>query len=82
MDGSPPGSSVHGILQVRILEWVAISSCRDLPNPGVEAVSCVSCVGSRLILYHCATWKAHLKDRQNANNSASNINKVMSKYLS
>ena len=26
MDYSPPGSSVHGILQARILEWVAISS--------------------------------------------------------
>ena len=26
MDQSPPGSSVHGILQARILEWVAISS--------------------------------------------------------
>ena len=28
MDGSPPGSSVHGILQVRILEWVAMPSSR------------------------------------------------------
>ena len=28
MDWSPPGSSVHGILQARILEWVAISSSR------------------------------------------------------
>ena len=28
MDCSLPGSSVHGILQARILEWVAISSCR------------------------------------------------------
>ena len=28
MDGSPPASSVHGILQARILEWVAISSSR------------------------------------------------------
>ena len=27
MDGSPPGSFVHGILQARILEWVAISFC-------------------------------------------------------
>ena len=27
MDGSPPGPSVHGILQVRTLEWLAISSC-------------------------------------------------------
>ena len=25
IDGSPPGSSVHGILQTRILDWVAIS---------------------------------------------------------
>ena len=35
-DCSPPGSSVHGILQARMLEWVAISSSRDLPNPGIE----------------------------------------------
>ena len=28
MDGSLPGSSVHGILQARILEWVAVPSCR------------------------------------------------------
>ena len=28
VDGSPPGSSVHGISQSRILEWVAISSSR------------------------------------------------------
>ena len=33
-DGSPPGSSVHGILQVRILEWVAISFSGDLPDQG------------------------------------------------
>ena len=29
-------SSVHGILQARILEWVVMSSSRDLPNPGIE----------------------------------------------
>ena len=28
MDRSPPGSSVHGVLQARILEWVAISSSK------------------------------------------------------
>ena len=33
---SPPGSSVHGILQARILEWVAISSPGELPNQGIE----------------------------------------------
>ena len=32
----PPGSSVHGILQARILEWVAMPPPGDLPNPGIE----------------------------------------------
>ena len=36
VDCSPPGSSIHGILQARILEWVAISFSRDLPDPGIE----------------------------------------------
>ena len=39
MDCSPPGSSVHGILQARILEWVAMPSSRDLPDPGIEPES-------------------------------------------
>ena len=34
MDFSPPGSSVHGILQVRILEWVAMPSPGDLLTQG------------------------------------------------
>ena len=36
MDCSLPGSSFLGIFQARILEWVAISFSRDLPNPGIE----------------------------------------------
>ena len=36
MDGNPPDSSVHEILQERILEWVAIPSTGDLPNQGIE----------------------------------------------
>ena len=36
MDGSLPGSSVHGILQARILEWIAIPFSRDLPNMGIK----------------------------------------------
>ena len=39
MDYSSPGSSVHGILQARIVEWVATSSCRDLPHPGNKLTS-------------------------------------------
>ena len=42
MESSPPGFSVHGIVQVRILEWVAISSSRDLPDPVTKLVSPVS----------------------------------------
>ena len=33
---APPGFSVHDILQAGILEWVAIPSSRDLPDPGIE----------------------------------------------
>ena len=36
MDYSPPGSSLHGLLQARILKWVACSSLGDLSNPGIE----------------------------------------------
>ena len=36
MDCSLPGSSIHRIFQPRVLEWVAISFSRDLPNPGIE----------------------------------------------
>ena len=39
MDYSPPGSSVHGILQARILEWVALPSWGDLPDSGIESWS-------------------------------------------
>ena len=39
VDCSPPGSSVHGILQTRILEWIAIPFSRDLPNSGIEPES-------------------------------------------
>ena len=35
-DGSPPGSSVCGILQVRILEWVAISFSRESSQPRIQ----------------------------------------------
>ena len=56
MDYSPPGSSVHGILQARILEWVAISSSRGSSQPRDQMH--VSCTGRR-ILYHWTTWEAH-----------------------
>ena len=36
MDCSLPGSSIHGIFQARVLEWIAFPSPGDLPNPGIE----------------------------------------------
>ena len=44
LDYSLPGSSVHGILQARILEWVAMPSSRDLPDAGTELVFLMSLV--------------------------------------
>ena len=39
LDYSQPGSSVHGIFQTRILEWVAISYSRGLPDPRIKSTS-------------------------------------------
>ena len=45
VDCSPPGSSLHGILQARILEWVAISFSRGSSQPRDRTQ--VSCIASR-----------------------------------
>ena len=62
MDGSLPGSSVHGILQARILEysgvgcqvileWVAVPFSRGSSQPRDQThVSCVSCIAGRFLL--------------------------------
>ena len=55
MDCSPPGSSVHGIFQERILEWVAISFSNGSSWPRDQTR--VSCIG-RWILYHYANREA------------------------
>ena len=60
MDYNLRGSSAHGILQARILEWVAISSSTGSSQPkDWPRVSCISCTGRR-ILYHGASWGAPL----------------------
>ena len=42
MDHSLPGFSVHGILQERVLEWVAMPSSRGSSDPGIEPESLMS----------------------------------------
>jgi hypothetical protein len=66
LDCSPPGSSVHGILQARILEWVAMPSSSGPSQPRDRThISCVSCIGGQII-YHCATWEAIFKEMSHA----------------
>ena len=61
MDCSPPGSSLHGILQSRISEWVATSYSKGSYWPRDRTcTSCISCTG-RQILYHWATWLTEMK---------------------
>ena len=45
MDYSPPGSSLHGILQARILEWIAIPFSRGSSQPRDRTQ--VSCIADR-----------------------------------
>ena len=55
---SPPGSSVHGILQEKILEWVAMPPPGDLPSLGIEPASLTSpAVGGGFFTTR-ATWEA------------------------
>ena len=50
MDCSPPGSSVHGILQARILEWVAMPSSRGSSQPRDQThVSYISCISGQFL---------------------------------
>ena len=67
LDRSPSASSVHGIFQARILEWVATSSSRGSSQPRDRThVSCVSCIG-RQIPYHFATWEVLNPPKMNYN---------------
>ena len=49
----------HGILQARILEWVAVHSSRDLPNPGMEPVSLMTPAFSGVFFTASTTWCRH-----------------------
>ena len=54
MDCSPPGSSVHGVLQARTLEWVAMPSSRGPSRPRDQTyISYISCIGRRVLYHQC-----------------------------
>ena len=73
MDCSLPGSSLHGILQARILEWVAISFSKGSSHARDRTcVSCIPCIGRR-ILYH---WQPSFKEESKKVGLKLNIQKM------
>ena len=71
VDYSPPGSSVHGILQVGILEWVASSLFRGFSRPRDHTQ--ISCMAGRFFTFW-ANMEAHIM-----HHSCENCFKVLSK---
>ena len=58
MDCSLPGSSLHGILQARIQEWIAMSSSRGSSNPRIKPMSCTFPALADGFYTTSATWEA------------------------
>ena len=58
-DRSPLGSSVHAILQARILEWVAMPHPRDLSGPEIKPESLMSPALAGRFFTTSATWETH-----------------------
>ena len=58
MDHSLAGSSVHRILQTRILEWITMPSTRETSCPGIKCTSLVSPALTSMFFTSSATWEA------------------------
>ena len=65
MDCSTPGSSVHGSLQARILEWVAMPFSRGSSRPRDWTCTCCISYIAGGFFTHWATWEAHLSHIMN-----------------
>ena len=60
MVGILEGSSVHGILWARLLDWVIVPSPEDLSNPGIKPASLMSPTLAGRFFTTSATWEAHV----------------------
>ena len=60
MDCSPAGFPVHGILQARMLKWVAISSSRGSSDPGIKPWFLTSSKLAGKFFTTRATWEAYI----------------------
>ena len=73
MDCSPPSSSVHGISQVRILEWATVPSSRDPASPTLQADS--------LLLSHWSTHKPILLTKSSVNKSSDFVQSLTKQFI-
>ena len=69
MDCSPPGSSIYGILQARILEWVAMPAFRGSSWPRYR--TCVSCIAGKFFTTEPATGEAPIVHKTHAKSGSS-----------
>ena len=76
MDCNPPGSSVHGILQAKILGWAAIPFSRGSSQPGIEPGSPALAV--RLFI----VWATRKSQEALLSNKSNPINPIFNKYQS
>ena len=56
----PPGSSIHGILWARILDWIPCPPPGDLPDPGIESASLMSPALAGRLFTISATWEDYI----------------------
>ena len=61
MDCSLPGASIHGILQARVLEWVAIALSKDITLP--TKVHLVKAMVFPVVTYGCESWTIKKAER-------------------
>ena len=59
MDYSPPGSSIHGILQTKYWNGFPCLPPGDLPDPGIKPTSLMSPALAGMFFTSRTTWEAH-----------------------
>ena len=76
LDCSLSGSSIQGIFQARILEWIAISSSRGSSRTRDKTpITCSSCI-HRQILYYQANWEVPLSNLLRSKTEKKNIHEL------
>ena len=82
MDCSPPGSSVHGIFQTRILECVAMPSCKGSSlSRNRNCTSDLSCIGRQVLYHFCHLGSPESKMKSNIKGWGSSLGASVVKNL-